>query len=94
MSIGTEGGKQELAPELVASADLLVSDDLKQSLEIGEFQHAFRLNQIKKDSIQELGSILSNGHFSSPGLVICDLSGIPIQDVQIANAILDKVLSK
>jgi ornithine cyclodeaminase len=83
-----EVGKQELATELVASADLLVADDVKQSIELGEFQHAVRLNQIKRDSILELGSILLNGHSSSPGLVICDLSGIPIQDVQIANAIL------
>lgn len=84
-----EAGKQELAPELVASAKLWVADDPIQSAEIGEFQTAIRLQKIRQNQVDSLGRILSGQPFSCDGLIICDLSGLPVQDAQIASTFLE-----
>lgn len=83
-----ECGKQELDPELVARAECWIADDTNQSVEIGEFQHAVLLNYIKKDAIRDLGTVLRQPLAVAKGLTICDLSGLPIQDAQIANSVL------
>ncbi len=84
-----EIGKQELDPCLVTSASMLIADDVTQSLEIGEFQYSYRSNLIKPGSIYELGTVITEKLSPSTGLTICGLSGLPIQDVQIAKVILE-----
>ena len=81
-----EKGKQELSSEFLNHADYLVCDDKTQSLEDGEFQ--FLENKSKK--IYELGEILADDtfKFKENSLKIFDLTGLGVQDVQIAKSFL------
>ena len=81
-------GKQELAPEVLTRADLLVCDRRSQCAVMGELQHAITAGLINKDAeILELGTITSGRHpgRSSPDqITVCDLTGTGVQDTAIA----------
>jgi ectoine utilization protein EutC len=81
-------GKQELAPQVLADADLLVCDRRSQCAAMGELQHAIAAGLISKDEeILELGSITSGCHpgRSDPDqITVCDLTGTGVQDTAIA----------
>jgi ornithine cyclodeaminase/alanine dehydrogenase-like protein (mu-crystallin family) len=85
---GSDGpGKQELDPELLRRADLLVVDAREQALRLGELQHAPEL----ADRAIELGAIcdgVAAGRTSDAQLTVCDLTGVGVQDVAAANAVL------
>lgn len=81
-------GKQELAPEVLTRADLLVCDRRSQCAVMGELQHAIAAGLIGKDSeVVELGAVTSGKH---PGrsrpeqITLCDLTGTGVQDTAIA----------
>ena len=78
-------GKQELPTELYLNAALFC-DFESQSVEIGEFQHA------KNASITDIGQVLNgicSGRISSTDITIFDSSGIAIQDLFIANKLIN-----
>ncbi len=81
-------GKQELAPEVLTRADLLVCDRRSQCAAMGELQHAIAAGVINEDAdILELGTITSGRHpgRSSPDqITVCDLTGTGVQDTAIA----------
>ncbi len=81
-------GKQELAPEVLTLADLLVCDRRSQCAAMGELQHAIGAGVINEDAdILELGTITSGRHpgRSSPDqITVCDLTGTGVQDTAIA----------
>ncbi|WP_088968211.1 ornithine cyclodeaminase family protein [Vogesella sp. LIG4] len=84
-------GKQELSCNLVALADVRVADSLSQSLEFGEFSHAFEAGLISQADVAELGNVLAGklqGRQSASDITIADLTGLAIQDVQIAKSVL------
>ncbi len=88
IAVGSDGpGKQELDVELLHRAGILVVDSRDQCLRLGELQHAPEL----ADRAVELGAICAG---TSPGrtderqLVVCDLTGLGVQDVAAANAVL------
>ena len=84
-------GKQELATDLVAAADLLVCDLAAQSLHHGEFATAAEAGLIEGDPVA-LGSILSGAHpgrTAADQITIADLTGLAVQDAAISNAVLD-----
>jgi ornithine cyclodeaminase len=87
-AVGSDGvGKQELDPELLRRADVVAVDSLDQCRRLGELQHA--LNQ--SDRAVELGRICAgeaNGRTGQDQLTICDLTGVGVQDVAAANAVL------
>jgi ornithine cyclodeaminase len=87
-AVGSDGaGKQELDPELVRRADVLVVDSLDQCRRLGELQHALDV----AERAVELGSVCagtSPGRTSSTQLTVCDLTGVGVQDVAAANAVL------
>ncbi|MFQ5610971.1 MAG: cyclodeaminase [Anaerolineae bacterium] len=82
-------GKQELHPETLGRADLLVCDRRSQSFRLGELHHGLEAGIISEDdhNIVELGEITSSRH---PGrqndeqITICDLTGTGVQDTAIA----------
>jgi alanine dehydrogenase len=81
-------GKQELDPQLIARA-LLVVDYLPQAREIGESQHAFREGLIGEVHA-ELGEILARkkpGRSSSDQVTIFDATGIALQDLAVASVV-------
>ena len=87
-AVGSDGGgKQELDPELLRRADIVAVDSLDQCRRLGELQHA--LDQA--DRAVELGRICVGevpGRTDDAQLTICDLTGVGVQDVAAANAVL------
>ncbi|MFQ6022882.1 MAG: cyclodeaminase [Acidiferrobacterales bacterium] len=81
-------GKQELEPEVLGRADLLVCDRKSQCFLMGELQHGLQAGVISQGSeIHELGEITSGrvaGRHHSNDITICDLTGTGVQDTAIA----------
>jgi ornithine cyclodeaminase len=90
-ALGSDGvGKQELDPELLRRADLLVADALEQCLRLGELQHAPE----QADRAVEIGRICAGtetGRTDDDQLTVIDLTGVGVQDVAAANAVLANV---
>ena len=87
-------GKQELEAELLAKADLVVADSLSQCVDHGECLAAVQGGHIEKDSILELGDVIKTpalGRTSEDQITVADLTGVAIQDIQIAKMV-DRVL--
>ena len=83
-------GKQELEAGLLAKADLVVADSASQCIDHGECFYAVKDNKIEADSIVELGNVIKNpeiGRTSEDQITISDLTGVAIQDIQIAKMI-------
>ena len=79
-------GKQELDPELVAAASLVV-DDAEQAISIGECQHAYRLKLIDRDRLRwTLGAVVSGAFArgSAEEITLFDGTGVALQDLAVA----------
>ena len=81
--------KNELAPDVLAKADLYACDRQSQCAALGELRAAIVAGAIEADRIfPELGEILigrKDGRTSEKDITVCDLTGTGIQDTAIAN---------
>lgn len=81
-------GKQELDPELVASAALFV-DKAAQAFSIGECQHAYEAGLISERSLRgSIGSLvagLCEGRRSAREVTLFDGTGVALQDLALAD---------
>ena len=87
-------GKQELEAELLAKADRVVADSISQCVDHGECFHAVKGDKIEEGSILELGNVIKSpelGRINEDQITVADLSGVAIQDIQIAKMV-DHVL--
>ncbi|CAI1045128.1 ornithine cyclodeaminase family protein [Serratia quinivorans] len=87
-------GKQELAADLVARADVLLVDALAQCADYGEISTAYRQGLLKSTPIVELGTALAQGikvRSDAQQITLADLTGLAIQDVQIVKGILARI---
>ena len=86
-------GKQELAPELLASATLVV-DVLEQCAEIGELQHALAAGLMRREDVHaELADVVAGrrpGRTRDDEVIVFDSSGTALQDVAAAIAVYEK----
>jgi ornithine cyclodeaminase len=83
-------GKQELEAELLAKADLVVADSVSQCVDHGECFYAVQGRHIEESSILELGHVIKNpaiGRTSEDQITVADLTGVAIQDIQIAKMV-------
>jgi ornithine cyclodeaminase len=83
-------GKQELEAELLGRADLVVADSVAQCVDHGECFHAVKGGMIREESIHELGNVIKNpklGRTNDDQITVADLTGVAIQDIQIANMV-------
>lgn len=83
-------GKQELEAGLLARADRVVADSISQCCHHGECLAAVRDGLIEAGSIVELGQVIENpalGRTSDDQITIADLTGVAIQDIQIAKTV-------
>lgn len=89
--MGTDGqGKQEIDPGLLRLAQLFC-DLPAQSVKIGEFQHVATEIGTGEVGLTALGHVLTGeapGRSASEAITIFDSSGIALQDLYIANQIL------
>jgi ornithine cyclodeaminase len=84
-------GKQELDPSLVARADVLVADSIAQCAHHGELSHALERGLISRSRVTELGAVLSDssqGRTDQRQITLCDLTGVAVQDIIIAEHVL------
>ncbi len=87
-------GKQELEAELLARADRVVADSVSQCVDHGECFRAVKDKKIEEGSILELGNVIKNpkiGRTSEDQITVADLTGVAIQDIQIAKMV-DRLL--
>lgn len=94
-AVGSDGPeKQELDPEVLARADLVVADSLAQCLRLGEIHHAVASGAIAKEKVAaELGEItggLKPGRRADGETTVCDLTGVGVQDVAAAALVLER----
>jgi ornithine cyclodeaminase len=84
--------KRELDPGVLARADRIIADSIPQCLRLGEIHHAVESGAISKDAITaELGEItakLKPGRSSAVEMIVCDLTGIGVQDVAAASLVM------
>jgi ornithine cyclodeaminase len=86
--------KQELDPAILQRADLVVADSILQCSERGDSAHALRAGLISKDRMVELGNVISGaapGRTSESQITVADLTGVAVQDMQIAKAVFESV---
>ncbi len=80
--------KQELEPEVLRRADVLVADRRAQGLLIGEMRGARAAGiDVGDERVAELGEVLSGarpGRTSAEQITVCDLTGTGVQDTAIA----------
>jgi ornithine cyclodeaminase len=82
--------KQELDPKILEMADILVSDSILQSKVRGEISQALQNGIIREEKIVELGDVINSSDLkrvSDDQITVCDLTGVAVQDVQIAKAV-------
>ncbi|MBP7707211.1 MAG: ornithine cyclodeaminase family protein [Candidatus Aminicenantes bacterium] len=83
--------KQELDPAILARADRIVVDSLAQSELRGEVYRAVAAGAIGRDRLIELGRVVADpalGRASDAETTVADLTGVAVQDIQIAKAVL------
>ncbi len=84
--------KQELDSKILQNADIVVADSLSQCQERGEIFKALSQKCIQLTHVQELGKVLqskSSAGCSDTQISVADLTGVAVQDVQIATAVCD-----
>ncbi len=82
--------KQELDARILAKADLVVVDSIPQCKLRGEASQAVRQGLIKETDMLELGHVITGeqaGRTSDEQITIADLTGVAVQDIQIAKAV-------
>jgi ornithine cyclodeaminase len=87
--VGSDGpAKQEVAAEVIADADKVVTDLTSQCVTLGELHHAVKGGYMGIDAVYgELGQIVDGqlpGRESDDEIIICDLTGVGAQDAAIA----------
>ena len=82
--------KQELDPNILLKADVVISDSRSQSTDRGEIHHALK-DGLDMNSVVELGEVISNKincRTSDKQITVADLTGVAVQDIQIAKVVL------
>ena len=81
-------GKQEVDPELMAAASVF-TDEIAQSVSIGETQHAIAAGLIKQSDITPIGAVINathGGRVSDDEITLFDGTGVGLQDLAVASA--------
>jgi len=95
--MGTDtAGKQEIDPALIASATLF-TDEVAQSITIGETQHAIAAGLIKESDITPVGEVINKTHpgrTSDDEITLFDGTGVGLQDLAVASVAARLALEK
>jgi ornithine cyclodeaminase len=94
-AIGSDAAdKNELHPDVLRRADLLVCDSRAQCARLGELHHA--LAGSAELAVTELGEVTSGrrpGRQSDGQITVCDLTGTGVQDTAIALLAYEKAIA-
>ena len=89
--------KIELDPKILEKADLVVADSISQCLLRGEIHQALKAGVLKKERVVELGNVIVNPDLqrtSDEQTSIADLTGVAVQDIQIAKAVYHALVNE
>ena len=87
--------KQELDPKILQKADMIVADSIEQCLSRGEIFKALQAGLVKKEDLIELGDVIAGrqpGRTSDEQITVADLTGVAVQDIQIAKAVHEALI--
>jgi ornithine cyclodeaminase len=87
--------KQELDPKILQIADVVVADSIEQCLTRGEISKALQAGLINKEDLIELGDVIAgrqSGRTSDEQITVADLTGVAVQDIQIAKAVHEALI--
>jgi ornithine cyclodeaminase len=89
-------GKQELEAALLARATVF-TDEVAQSISIGEAQHAIAEGLIQEADVHQIGAVINGAH---PGrsdageVTLFDGTGVGLQDLAVAASVVDLAVAK
>ena len=89
-------GKQEIEAALLVRAQVF-TDEVAQSVTLGEAQHAIRDGLIKPDAVSELGAVINGTHpgrNSDAEITLFDGTGVGLQDLAVASAALELAIQR
>jgi len=89
-------GKQEVSAALVARARVF-TDEVAQAVTIGECQHAVANGTLQPSAITVLGAVINGTHAgrsSDADVTLFDGTGVGLQDLAVASAIVDLAIAK
>lgn len=89
--------KCELEPALLSKADRVVADSISQCRTQGELKHALSAGIMTESDVDELGRVIADpalGRRDDSQITIADLTGVAVQDIVIAKAIVAKLSTK
>lgn len=84
-------GKQEVAPGLLARATVF-TDEVAQSISIGEAQHAIADGLITERDVHQLGAVINGtdpGRTSDDEITLFDGTGVGLQDLAVAASVVE-----
>ncbi|SDY44072.1 iminosuccinate reductase BhcD [Citreimonas salinaria] len=87
-------GKQEVDPALLARASVF-TDEVAQSVTLGEAQHAVAQGLIKEADITPIGAVIegtAKGRTSDDQVTLFDGTGVGLQDLAVAAKVVDLAL--
>jgi len=90
-------GKQELDPDIFAKADIVAADSRSQCIDHGDISHGVRSEVIDPTTLIELGELIKNrnlGRTSGNQITVADLTGVAVQDIQIATMVFENLQFK
>ena len=89
-------GKQEVDPQLLASASTF-TDEVSQSISIGEAQHAVTDGLLGEGDITPIGDVINGKHagrISPAEVTLFDGTGVGLQDLAVASAAVQLALEQ
>ncbi len=89
-------GKQECETDLVVKATVF-TDEVAQSVTLGEAQHAVSAGLKQRDDIHEIGAVINGRHPGRTGddeITLFDGTGVGLQDLAVASSIVDRAVEQ
>ncbi len=89
-------GKQEVESTLLAKASVY-TDEVAQSITIGEAQHAVAEGLISQSDVAQLGAVINGTHegrSADDQITLFDGTGVGLQDLAVAAAVVDLAVEK
>ena len=89
-------GKQEVDPQLLVKADVF-TDEVAQSITIGEAQHAVGQGLIQESDVAQIGAVINGtnpGRTSDDQITLFDGTGVGLQDLAVAATVVDLAIKK
>ncbi|KIC33269.1 iminosuccinate reductase BhcD [Leisingera sp. ANG-M7] len=89
-------GKQEVEAELLVKSSVF-TDEVAQSISIGEAQHAVAQGLIQESDVAQIGAVINGtnpGRTSDDQITLFDGTGVGLQDLAVAASVVEVAVEK